>query len=191
VTAREHRSTGSCVALFVVATAVMAVSCRGGPDAPVTLPPELIVVDGAKDVRPRQRPDAGIEVLYRVDQPFPATELLERVRAALPSQRWHPLMEDWLNPGRATSHQRGWGSFTNGLKQPNTLVHAWSAEWKDDAGNLVLYGLVYESKYNPSLPSFAWPPPDNSMLEVTALWLPASTVNAMQQMPRSAEPVTR
>jgi hypothetical protein len=149
--------------------------------AQVTLPPQLVVVEGAKDVRSRQRPDGGVELQYQVDYPFPAAELIERFRTALPIEDWQPLMEDWLDSGTPTSHQRGWGSHINGIKKPNTLVHVWSAPWKDRNGNLVFYGLQYESKYDGSFLE----QPDNSHLEVIAVWFPAAAVEAIVRAVRS------
>jgi len=119
---------------MLLAVTAMSVSCRRGTDAHVALPQELVVIESAKQIRSDRRPDAGIEVLYVADQPFPATGLIERISRALPSQRWHPLTEDWLNPGTPTSHHNGWQSYIDGRKRPNTLVHAWSAQWKDDEG---------------------------------------------------------
>jgi hypothetical protein len=177
--------------LFAVSTiAVLSSSCHRVPSPQVTLPSELIVPEGATEVRPQRRPDGGVEVLYRIGQPYPAEGLLAQVHTALPRERWEPLTEDWLNPGMPTSHKMGWQSNINGMRSPNTLIHSWSAQWKDAQGNIVLYGLVYDSKYNSALPLFRQLP-DNSRLEVAAAWIPASIAKAMLDAFSAAAKQTR
>lgn len=66
----------------------------------------------------------------------------------------------------------------NGLKNPNTVIHSWSAQWQDQNGNVVDYGLVYES---PQKSADTLARPDNSELQVTALWFPRETVEAMKR----------
>jgi len=56
------------------------------------------------------------------------------------------------------------------------------AQWQNQAGDIVLYALRYES----ALPadSVYDAKPDNSDLRVTALWIPAATVKQMQALVR-------
>jgi hypothetical protein len=157
------------------------------PSQAATLPQELIVADGATDVRSQERPDGAVELLYRANQPYPAVGLLASIHAAVPRERWQPLTDDWLNPGNPSSHKTGWGSFIDGTKSPNTLVHRWNGQWKDRDGNIVVYALDYNSAYNAALPLFSQLP-GNSRLEVSAMWVPTSTAKAIQDALSIAAP---
>jgi len=134
------------------------------------------------DVRREAALGGRIGVSYSVVQPYPAEPFLARVRESLAAGEWSALPDDWLNPGSPSSHQDGWGDVIDGTVSPNLRVHQWMAEWQNQAGDIVLYALRYES----ALPagSVYDAGPDNSDLRVTALWIPAATVKQMQDLVR-------
>ena len=72
-------------------------------------------------------------------------------------------------------------------KTPNTDVHVWSAEWKDTAGSIVMYSLRYDSAVSSA--SLTRERPDNSDLEVTAIFIPAAVVSAMRKELGITEPI--
>jgi hypothetical protein len=163
--------------LLVVAAAVT--SCRPNGNDPLVLPPELIIEKGAADVRTQKRADGGVELSYRAVEQFPAESLLSELKGALPTERWRPLTENWLNPGLPSGNSRGWTSFADGTKKPPKLVHVWSAAWQDSQGNLVEYSVTYESRERPVENWSA--PPDDSTAIVTASWLPAAAVEELRR----------
>jgi hypothetical protein len=139
-------------------------------------PPELIVFDEATNVQTMAEPDGKYILTYRLNVRYPAQSVVERISAIFGGARWQPLTRDWLNPEDPSGHARGWSTFTDGSKTPNTNVHVWSAEWKDSTGNLCIYRLHYDSAF--SLESFG---PDNSDLKVMALFIPATVVAATRK----------
>jgi hypothetical protein len=185
--------------LQIVLLTCISLGCKSteSRQAPPKLPPELVVATGARDIVSGARPDGAIELTNRLDEPFPAENLLRQVRAAFPADQWHPLAKDWLNPEIPTSHSRGWTDFQDGTKHPETWVHAWSADWRDSKGNMVLYSLRYDSKppyvearrpiivSDPALLA----PPDNSDLRVSAAWFPVEVVNRLRKAAGVTAPI--
>jgi hypothetical protein len=143
----------------------------------VPLPAQLVVLSGARNMHSGTKPDGSIEVSYHIAARFPAGPALEQIRAALPRSDWEPLANDWLNPDIPSSHQRGWTDFTDGTKTPNTAVHLWLAQWRNRNGDIVLYGLRYDSRDQMKVSVLHHP--DNDDLHVVASWIPAATARRM------------
>jgi hypothetical protein len=150
----------------------------GGNQVRKPWPAELIVYDRAINVRHTERRNGTHEVSYQMRAVYPADSVVLAIHSALPAVRWQPLTEDWLNPGNPSGNSRGWSTFTDGTKRPNTFVHIWWSQWKDDVGNLIEYALRYDS----SLPPEEYrEKPDSEVLNVTAWFFPAAVVNATRK----------
>jgi hypothetical protein len=67
------------------------------------------------------------------------------------------------------------------------LVHRWYGQWKDRDGNIAVYALDYNSAYDAALPLINQEP-DNSRLDVSALWVPAPAAKAIQDALSIATP---
>jgi hypothetical protein len=117
-------------------------------------------------------------ISYLVEAPFPAHDLLASVRSRLSANGWKPLERDWLNPTIASSHVRGWTYFTDSTATPRRGVHQWSAQWQNDAGDIVGYALRYSSPQQDL--SSAPQTPTVKTLEVTATLVAAESAEAMR-----------
>lgn len=175
--------------LVLAAAAALNCSPRSPSASELGLPPPVVLAAGAFDVRPEKKADGTNGVTYRLRETFPADALLGRIRSAVPPPEWQPLAMDWLNPDIPSSHQRGWGDWTDRTKTPPTRVHQWSAQWRDSQGNIVFYELRYDS----TLHSGGGPlgPPDNDKVEVTALWIPKLAAQRMMESSRSVPRVPK
>ena len=165
--------------VLLTTAALIGFACqpRESGSSPLHLPAVLVVAAGASDVHPETKPDGEIGVTYSIDEKFRPDALLERIRAAVPSPEWQPLPNDWLNPGLASSHERGWTEFRDATVTPPTEVHQWLAQWQDSHGNVVWYGLRYDSKAKDGAVDLSRP--DNAHLNVTAVWVPAPVAKQM------------
>jgi hypothetical protein len=167
------------VAFLVVCATCVACVSDTHTAVNVSMPPELMVPQGATDVKAQPRGDGGVELHYRLEQSFPAESLLTNIHSALPLDRWRPLTKEWLNPNADTSNATGWTNAAITVKNTEKIVHSWNGEWLDSNDNLVMYFLRYESRY--VLSEAALQRPDNFDLSVTALWIPTSAARAMRQ----------
>ncbi len=132
----------------------------------------LIVLDGAKDV---QRAPAAHGVSYLLTQPFPAHNALNQIGKQLNELGWTPLSEDIDNPGMPSSHVRGWTEYTDVSVKPSRHEHLWKAAWRDQAGNIVEYLLVY------SYPEKG--PADLQTVHVHGMYTPASVLGKIYTPP--------
>jgi hypothetical protein len=153
-------------------------SCAGQDSREI--PAVLIVYPNAKDVNTHTEPNGQVSMIYRVDQNYPAQEILNHLKEVLMAKRWTPLMTDWLNPDIPSSHARGWTKWIDGTVTPNTRVHQWFAEWKNDKGDIVLYELRYDSRLDSY--SQMTKPPDNSRLRVTGIFVPRELAVNMREL---------
>src|SRR5712671_3068437 len=85
------------LALLILAIGTADACTRTGNRSLV--PPELVIVERAQNVRVNPEPGGGVSLAYDVREPFPAAPVVAKVRNALPAAVWMPLTEDWLNPG--------------------------------------------------------------------------------------------
>jgi hypothetical protein len=160
--------------LLVVAAAVVAF--RRTPDrvavADKTECEALIVLAGANDVKRGPGAYESFYVAYNLTEQYPARNTIRQILSRLSNLGWTPLKEDWLNPGLASSHVRGWTDFLDNTKGPLQHVHQWSAQWQDSRGNIVTYSLRY------SYPDGA--PRDLHSLWVNGLWYPAASAKMIR-----------
>jgi hypothetical protein len=150
-------------------------------------PGELIVYDTASQVHRVSRPDGRYELTYELHMEYPAEAVVARIRATLPPDTWHPLTSDWLNPGNPSGYSHGWSDILDGTQAPSTRVDVWNAEWRDAAGNLVIYSLRYVSELSGADRRRGGP--DNAQLKVTARFVPADVVIAMRKQLGIMEPL--
>ena len=103
--------------LAACAIVLLTASCR-----PVALPPEVVVVSGAFDIRPQKQSDGAIGVDYRINEPFPADGVLGCIRAALAARAWDPMPMDWMNPDIESSHRRGWHRWSDAFDTESVVT---------------------------------------------------------------------
>jgi hypothetical protein len=157
---------------------LLTTACRPARTKSSDLPPQIVVVPGALDVRPERKADGTTGVSYSIREPYPADGVLARIRAALQPPGWKPMPMDWMNPDIPSSHERGWVGFTDDAsKGRQTYVHQWSAQWRDTRGNVVYYDLRYISQ--PPKGGAGLERPDNEDLYVTAVWVPKAVADRM------------
>lgn len=130
-------------AVILCGTSACVDSSKGGPR-----PPELIVLDSATEINEATR-NGILELNYRLESAYPAEHVTASINAVFKGDRWRPLTDDWLNPGNPSGYVRGWSSFLDGSKTPNTIAHVWSAEWKNEDNDLVIYSLRFDSAIPP------------------------------------------
>jgi len=164
----QTRSTRLMI-LVLTGVATFAGCQRRTAQQQAPVPSAFFIPDGARNVEHQER--QGIhEVSYEVDAAYPASSFLCELTQHLDQRQWRGLREDALNPGSESSLVRGWGDYGNATRQPETHVHSWSAEWRNQDGDLLTYGLKYE------YPETA--KPELSKLKVLGLVWPANVARA-------------
>jgi hypothetical protein len=159
---------------------VLLAGCSGlaSQNAVANQPAELVIIEGANAIKRVDRGDGRYELAYELEQRYPAESVTARIKAVAAPDRWHPLEQDWLNPDLPGGLSRGWLDFVEATKKPNKTVYVWNAEWRSDAGSLLVYNLKYES----AIPaSGVLREPDNPGLHVHAAIYPAGVVEATRK----------
>lgn len=109
-------------------------------------------------------------VSYTLEERFPAKKSLRLLAHRLRSKGWHPLQEDWLNPGIPSSHVRGWvGIETDNI---SNTENQWNGQWADERGNVVAYFLSCSGSSRAAA--------NSSIISVHALWTDALQVSQLQ-----------
>ena len=132
---------------------------------------ELIPLKGAENVRYDKGAYRSLHVGYGFIEKYPARDVLSQIAGRLKKLGWEPLKEDWLNPGVPSSHVRGWTEYVDGTVKPERQVHAWKAQWKNRAGDVVAYSFRYSYPQDGKA--------DLQSLWVNGSWYPASAVPQM------------
>src|SRR5688500_4446072 len=106
--------------------------------APVgTIPIALIVLPGAEDTQISDIYDG--QDSYKLKQPYPVKRSIEEFRRRLTEQGWHRRERDVLNPGNTfATTARG-----RTVQTENGDVIAWSEQWENANGDVVIYGFKY------------------------------------------------
>jgi len=114
---------------------------------------------------------------YSLAEDYPAEKSLDQIRSRLKAQGWTPLDDNYFMPGVTTSHVTGWETFedTDIDNDVRVIVHAWSADWTNAEGDIVLYGLKY------SYPKDGQP--NLSHLEVFAVYFPRLVAESIRRSP--------
>lgn len=155
------------IPVFLVLVVGAACQQRAAEQTPV--PGAFLIPDGARNIQHRERQGLH-EVSYELDAAYPASPFLCQLAQHLDQRQWRGLREDALNPGSESSLVKGWGDYGNATRQPETHVHSWMAQWRNQDGDLLTYGLQYE------YPASA--KPELSKLKVFGLIWPANAVRA-------------
>jgi hypothetical protein len=129
---------------------------------------ELVPLKGAEKVRYDNGAYDSLYVAYGLNEKYPAREVLSQIAGRLKKLSWEPLKDDWLNPGRPSSHVRGWAEYVDGTVKPERQEHQWLAQWKNRAGDVVVYAFTYSYPRNGKA--------DLQSLWVNGSWYPASSV---------------
>lgn len=161
------RPTGLFIPVIAIAATLTA--CESAKTQQVQLPSGFFIPEGARQVQFYER-DAVREVSYKLDVAYPASPFLCELTQHLDDGHWHGLREDAFNPGLESSLVRGWTNFGNASRRPETHVHSWGAQWRNQRGDLLTYGIRYEYPENTR--------PRLSTMSVTALIWPAELVRS-------------
>jgi hypothetical protein len=136
----------------------------------------LIQLPGAEDVsydvyKGRER------LMYSLTAEYPATEILDEIRSRLRTQGWKPLEDNYFMTGVPTSHVTGWEQCeeTGTEQDVQVMVHAWSADWINAQGDVVLYGLKYSYPKDGQV--------DLSHLQIFAVFFPKRVAESLRHSP--------
>lgn len=141
-------------------------------NAPGDFPSALVVVSGAKDVR-FSKSNGSDQVTYNLSTDFPASGVIEEIKAMLTKQGWQPLKEDFLNPGILSSEVKGWSEYVDATKKTRMTEHLWMADWNNNKGDIVRYALRYVHPEGKDK--------DLNNLKVYVICIPASSVKEVQK----------
>jgi hypothetical protein len=114
-------------------------------------------------------------VSYVLKARYPAADVTQEISTRLKKLGWRPLQEDWLNPGRPLPQVPQWFVVTEEL--PGTApqhVDEWTAQWENDAGELIDYTLRYSYAKTAT--------PDRRTLSISSGWYPADGKAESQQL---------
>jgi len=129
---------------------------------------ELVPLKGASKVRCDKGWGDSLHVAYSVNEKYPAQDVVSQISDRMKKLGWEPLKEDWLNPGIPSSHVGGWTEYIDATVKPERRVHAWKAQWKNGAGDVVDYNFQYSYPRNAKA--------DLQSLWVNGSWFPRSAV---------------
>ena len=100
----------------------------------------LYVAPNATDVTRAKSKEAD-SLVYFVKDPFPATDTIAFLQDALAKAGWSPVLE------RKDLRQYEHSSLLSGWIEPpgdnGASMRLWSARWRDERGDEVIYTLVY------------------------------------------------
>jgi hypothetical protein len=133
----------------------------------------LAPLPGAQDIDYSVDGPGLFSVSYTLKERYPANSSLRKLARRLRSAGWHPLQEDWLNPGIPSSHSRGWESFRDETATVPLMTNQWSGQWADESGNVVGYILLCTGKSQTAA--------NASVISVHASWTSASRASQLQQ----------
>lgn len=140
------------------------------------LPPGLILVTGAENVRVTDENDGS--VMYDSKEAYPATSAISMIHHKLTEAGWRPLEKDVLNPSMPTSLSTGWGQFQD-LPVDGRRVekYQWLEQWEspNGTGTVAWYVLTYDAEVD-SLGVVRAKGP----LRVTATLLSKNAIKAMR-----------
>lgn len=149
-----------------IVTGLLVTSCEmRAPNRPI--PAALIVLPDAEDTQTSDIYDG--QVSYRLNQPYPGERSIEEFRRRLVEQGWHRRERDLLNPEKTFATTARWRT----VQTANGDLIAWSEQWENDDGDVVIYGFQY------MVPAGGKPDPKIPM-EVLISYFRAETVKALE-----------
>jgi hypothetical protein len=138
---RSERAVNRLAMLALLTSSAVSAAAAIGPSQDA-ISAVLVAPPKAREVA--RRKENGMDTLsYRVTEPYPAVATLLFIRSAVETRGWRPLNEDFLNPGLASSHVRGWGTVVDQTVTPHRTLHSWHAQWTNAHGDMLLYHLEY------------------------------------------------
>ena len=172
-----RRANVSDYALFMAFVAsLFGVACKyGAVGSQRARPDALIVLPNAIDVRDTNENEGT--VVYRLNEEYPALPVIQTIQSRLERSGWHPLREDFLNPGLPSSLVRGWTSHEDRTQGRAAQVYQWMAQWEDDSKRIVWYDLTYDAVTESDGRIRAHGP-----LKVSATLLSSATVKGLQEI---------
>jgi hypothetical protein len=102
----------------------------------------LIAVSGARNIQYSKFRGTD-QLSFEIEEDYPAKRTLWEISKNLEEKGWKPLSEDYLNPGRPSSHIRGWSDFIDATKSVEIKVHQWLAQWENRDGDIFWCTLSY------------------------------------------------
>lgn len=99
--------------------------------------PAIIVLPGAQDVQWFDAYDG--HVVYNLRDAYPGRLSIEEIRSRLRDQGWQPRDRDLLNPTLTYAISARWRP----LQLADGGVLAWSEQWRNSTGDVVMYGFKY------------------------------------------------
>ena len=131
------------------------------------LPSALVVVEGARKVVRQSAKNEfdRASVSYDVNTPYPALAVIAEIRGKLENAGWKPLPRESISAINPSSLRVGWRTHVNATPPPATQSFVWNAQWRNRAGDVVAFILMYLSKT--LSPEGQTPKPDNDALRVS------------------------
>lgn len=128
----------SCAINLAAAAATgAALSSCAARQQPAGENPAIIVLSGAQELQSAESYDG--QVGYKLRDPYPGQRTIEEVRRRLKEQGWQPRDRDLLNPTLTRKITARWRQ----LQTADGDVLAWSEQWENDDGDIVMYGFSY------------------------------------------------
>ena len=143
--------------------------CSRSPHDKSFRPEALIVCPGATKTK-WLKFEGTDQLSYEIAVEYPADTILSCISTQLLVKGWHPLKEDFWNPGLLSSPVRGWTQFVDATVRPEATVDQWAAQWSNTSGDVVWYSLRY-----------VYPPGDRQRLAVNAGLIPAKIAKKMSR----------
>lgn len=105
----------------------------------------LVVLPGAKTVNYSSENEGA--VTYELDELYPGDRALNEIKSRLERAGWHPLADDFLNPGLPLSFSRGWIAYADATAGPRDTKQllTWVGQWEDASGRIAWYTFTYDA----------------------------------------------
>jgi len=153
---------------------------------PAEVPKSVFVPGGARDLRVSGEPPGKIDVTYVVQEKYPTSQTREHLAQALRDSGYHLLDHGFLEPNVKMETPRVWASYVDDRTPHETCVRELVENWQNANGDVVLYGLRYDSTCDPAAVRRSEPTTDT--LKVVAAVIPAGLVREGRETLRTTLP---
>jgi hypothetical protein len=163
---------------FVILLSATA-ACRSA-SSPADIPKAVFLSPSARELRVTNGAAPGqVDVAYVAEEKYPAPEIREGLTRTLRDGGYQPLDHDFLDPSLRLEVPRDWGSYLDSSTRSETCVRELVEDWQNSQGDIVRYGLRYDS------PCEAGPvrrdEPTTVILKVTVAMIPAAAAHAARE----------
>lgn len=131
--------------------------------------PAMVVLPGAQHVRTADAYDGQLG--YRLPEPYPGRNAIQEVRRRLRDQGWRPRERDFLNPTLTYAITTNWRE----AEMPEGYILAWSEQWENARGDVVMYGFSYPAPGSGAEPASTVP------MDVLISYFGADRVKSVRQ----------